>query len=242
MQEAKEAAGEAAAQLVEDGMTLGLGTGSTTTCALRAIGRRVEREQLNVAGVPTSPAAAHTAREAGIPLVSFDDLSVENSTARLDLAFDGADEVDPELRVVKGRGAAHSRERVVAHQAERFVALVDPSKEVDRLGTQAPVPVEFIPMARAPVTRAIERLGGRPALRTGKRKDGPVVTDQGLWVIDAHFDEADADSEAGIDDPEAMSKALRAIPGVLDHGLFLSEVTTVLIGHPDGSATTRRSE
>ncbi len=218
---AKEAVGQAAARLVEDGMRLGLGSGSTAACAIEAIGRRVREEGLHVQGVPTSYAAERRARTCGIPLVTLDDVEA------LDLALDGADEVDPALDLIKGRGAAMARERVVAAQAARFVVLADPSKQVEAPGTHVPVPVEVLPMAAAPVMRAVEALGGAPELRMAERKDGPVVTDQGLWVIDVRF-------AGGIADAEALSARLHVLPGVLDHGLFLGMATDVLIGHADG--------
>ena len=218
---AKAAAGAAAAALVEPGMRLGLGTGSTTAFAIAEIGRRVA-DGLSIVGVPTSPAAERLARSHGIPLATLDDLD------RLDLALDGADEVDPGLNLIKGRGAAHTREKVIASVSTRFVALVDPSKRVDRLGTKASVPIEVLPMACAPVMRGIESLGGRPELRMAQKKDGPVVSDQGFWVIDAAF-------PGGIPDPEALDRALLALPGLLDHGLFLGLATDALVGHPDGS-------
>ena len=225
MSEAKKAAGEAAAQLAESGMRLGLGTGSTTAFAIEALGRRIREDGLRVVGTPTSFAAERLARQHGVPLRTLDELEA------LDLAFDGADEADPDLNLIKGRGAAHTREKVVAALAAEFVVLVDPSKLVERLGSQKPVPVEVLPMAEAPVRRALERLGARPVLRMGQAKDGPVVTDQGFWILDAHF----AD---GIDDPAALDRALLALPGVLDHGLFLGLATRLLIGEPNGTVRT----
>lgn len=207
-------------------MCLGLGTGSTTAYALEAIGERMEEEALEVRGVPTSFAAERRARTLGIPLTTLD------PDPQLDLAFDGADEVDPEGRLIKGRGAAHSREKVVATQAERFVVLVDPTKLVDRLGSERVLPVEVLPMAVTPVLHALEDWGAAPTLRMGDAKDGPVVTDQGLWIIDAAFRDA-------IPDPSALNDALNARPGVLDHGLFLDQATDVLVGHPDGSVDHR---
>lgn len=221
MSEAKKAAGEAAAALVEDGMRVGLGTGSTTAYAIAALGRRVREESLNIVGTPTSFAAERQAREHGIPLATLDELDA------LELAFDGADEVDPQFRLIKGRGGAHTREKIVAALASRFVVLVDPSKLVAQLGTRMPLPVEVVPMAVAPVSRALERLGARPEVRMAKQKDGPVVSDQGFWIIDAHFE--------GIDDPEGLDQTLQALPGVLDHGLFLDMATDVFIGEADGT-------
>ncbi len=218
---AKQAAGQRGAALVEDGMTIGLGTGSTTAYALEALGERICAEGLAVRGVATSYAAEQLARQHGIPLTTFD------AVDRLDLALDGADEVDPSLDLIKGRGAAHTREKIVANQADRFVVLADPTKRVEQLGAEMPVPVEVVPMAAPTVTRALRSWGAAPKLRMGKRKDGPVITDQGLWVIDAHFD--------GLDDPHELNRRLNAQPGVLDHGLFLDRATDVLIGQPDGT-------
>ena len=221
MSEAKKAAGEAAVTLAESGMRIGLGTGSTTAYAIAALGRRVRTEGLSIIGTPTSFAAERLAREHGVPLATLDELDV------LDIAFDGADEVSPALDLIKGRGAAHTREKVVASLAARFVVLADPSKLVEQLGTKMPVPVEVLPMATASILRSLERLGARPVLRMGVSKDGPVVSDQGMWIIDAHFD--------AIADPTELDQALHAIPGVLDHGLFIQMATDVLIGKADGT-------
>lgn len=208
-------------------MRLGLGTGSTTAFALEAIGRRIRTEDLDVAGVPTSFAAERLARQHGIPLITLDEVD------RLDLALDGADEIDPDLNLIKGRGAAHTREKIVASQADRFVVLADPSKEVQRLGTRVVLPVEIVPMAAGPILRRLTAVGASTDIRTGQSKDGPIVTDQGFWLIDAHFSE-------GIEDPHALNRLLNDMPGVLDHGLFLDLATSVLIGNDDGSV--RRSE
>lgn len=232
----KAAVGAAAAALVEDGMRLGLGTGSTTAFAIEAIGRRVRDEGLRVAGVPTSFAAERLARQHGVPLLSLDDLGLDAlppGAPALDLVLDGADEVDPVLNLVKGRGAAHVREKVVAALAARFVVLADETKLVDRLGTTMPVPVEVLPMAEPAVSRALRDLGATPELRMGQRKDGPVVTDQGLWILDARFD-------GGIADPAAVGDAIDRMPGVLGHGLFLGMATSALVGYPDGRVEERR--
>ncbi|MBE2185187.1 MAG: ribose-5-phosphate isomerase RpiA [Rhodothermales bacterium] len=217
----KAAVGRAAAALVEDGMTLGLGTGSTTAFALQEIGRRIRENGLRVRGVPTSFAAERLARQHGIPLTSFEE------TPSLDLALDGADEVSPSLDLVKGRGAAMTREKIVAAQAARFVVLVDASKRVPRLGTKMPVPVEVLPMAVTPVAAILEALGATVAVREGSGKDGPVVTDQGLWILDASFD-------GGLTDPAITAAAIKIVPGVLDHGLFVGMATDVLVASPEG--------
>lgn len=217
---AKEAVGQRVAQMIRSGMVVGIGTGSTAAYATKAIGRRVVQENLRLSGVPTSFAAEQLARSCGIHITTLDHAD------RLDLAFDGADEVDPDLNLIKGRGAAHAREKVVAAVSDRFVVLVDSSKRVSVLGTRMPVPVEIIPMAAGPVMRSLKALGAEPTLRMGVRKDGPVVTDQGLWVVDAHF--------GGISDPAGLDAALNAIPGVLEHGLFVGITTDLLVGTSQG--------
>lgn len=224
--DAKRAAGREAAALVHDGMRLGLGTGSTTAYALEAIGRRIHDNGLTVEGVPTSFEAERMARTHGIPLTTLDE------DPHLDLVVDGADEVDDRLRLIKGRGGAHAREKVVATQAERFAVVVDPSKCVDQLGEQAALPVEVLPMAVTPVSRALEDLGATPELRVATEKDGPVVTDQGFWILDARFPD-------GIADPAVLRRTLGVRPGVLDHGLFLDLATDVLVGRPDGTVDHR---
>ncbi len=223
-QSAKKAVGIHAAQLVENGMRVGLGTGSTTAFAIRELGRRISEEGLNIVGTPTSFAAERLGRQMGIPLVSLDMVD------SLDIALDGADEVDPALNLIKGRGAAHTREKVVAALADTFVALVDASKLVDKLGSQKPVPVEVLPMAVTPVMRQLHVLGGDPKIRMGLNKDGPVVTDQGFWIVDVQFD--------GIDNPSALGSAIHSIPGVLDHGLFINMTEKVLVAEEDGSVRT----
>ena len=223
-QAAKRAVGLHAAKLVEDGMRVGLGTGSTTAFAIQELGRRVREEGLRIVGTPTSFAAERLGREVGIPIVSLDVVDA------LDIALDGADEVDPALNLIKGRGAAHTREKVVAALAKRFVALVDASKLVDKLGTSKPVPVEVLPMAVTPVMHKLEALGALPQIRMGANKDGPVVTDQGFWVIDAKFE--------GIEDPAGLGRVIHGIPGVLDHGLFIDMTESVLVAEEDGSVRT----
>lgn len=221
-QQAKRVVGDTVAAMIEPGMVLGLGTGSTAALAIEALGLRIAKTGLSVRGVPTSFASERLARKAGIEVVTLDECP------EVDLAFDGADEFDPELNLIKGRGAAHTREKIVASCARQFVVLVDESKRVDQLGTKMPLPLEVVPMATAPVMRVLRRLGAEPTLRLGVRKDGPVVSDQGLWIIDAQFDH-------GIGDLDAANRTLLHTPGILDHGLFVGMATTVLVGRADGT-------
>ena len=218
---AKRRAGESAADLVVDGMTVGLGTGSTAAHAIRALGAAVDAG-LDVRGVPTSFAARELARDAGVPLVALDEIE------RVDIAIDGADQV-AEGDLVKGGGAAHAREKVVDSAADRFVVVADPSKEVEVL--DRPIPVEVLPDARSTVSRRIREAGGDPELRAAERKDGPVVTDNGNLVLDCDF--------GAVDDPRALSTTLSGTPGVVEHGLFVGLADEVHVGDEDG-VTVRR--
>jgi ribose 5-phosphate isomerase A len=211
----KLAAGESAAEAVEDGMVVGLGTGSTAAHAIRAIGRQVETG-LDVTGVPTSFQSRELARECGIPLADLDEVSVE-------LAIDGADEVAGG-DLIKGGGAAHAREKVVDAAADRFLVVADPTKEAERLSV--PVPVEVLPAARTTVATAVEDLGGEAMLRAAERKDGPVVTDNGNLVLDCDF--------GGIDDPAELARHLADTPGVVEHGLFVGLADEIHVGREDG--------
>jgi len=217
----KRRAGESAAGLVEDGQTVGLGTGSTAAHAIRALGRAVD-EGLDVRGVATSFASRRLAREVGVPLVSLDEVE------RIDLTIDGADQVAAG-DLVKGGGAAHAREKVVAAASERFVVVVDPSKEAEAL--DHPVPVEVLPAARTTVARHVREAGGDPDLRAAERKDGPVVTDNGNLVLDCDF--------GAVDDPAALAATLSGTPGVVEHGLFVGLADEVHCGRADGVDVTR---
>jgi ribose 5-phosphate isomerase A len=224
---AKRLAGKEAAKLVNDGAIVGLGTGSTAAHAIEELGRRIQEEGLNIRGIPTSYQAADLARRYGIPVGTLDDVD------RVDIALDGADEVDPKKNLIKGGGAAHTKEKVIDALADFFVAIVDDSKLVNRLGEKCPVPVEVIPMALAPVMRGLEAMGGNPILRVAAKKDGPVITDQGNLIVDVRF--------PTIEDPGDLESALNNIPGVVENGLFVKLVDLVIIGNR-GNGTIRRME
>lgn len=223
----KQEVGKAAAARVKSGSIVGLGTGSTTAYAIQFLGDRLKSGEIkDIQGIPTSFQAEVLAKQYGIPLTTLD------ATDRIDIAIDGADEVDPQKNLIKGGGAAHTREKIVDSLAELFIVVVDSNKLVDRLGSTFLLPVEVLPMAIAPVTRAIEKLGGKPELRMGIRKAGPVITDQGNMVIDVKFDQ--------IDDPAGLEKTLNNIPGVLENGLFVGVTDLVLVGEvKDGQAIVR---
>ncbi len=214
--QSKRAAGYRAAEMVGEGMVIGLGTGSTVFYALERLSERV-RDGLHITGIPTSFQTALRARAAGIPLVTPDDAPV------IDIAIDGADEVDPFFRLIKGRGAAHLREKCIASMAGKFVVVVDEQKMVARLGT-APVPVEVLPFAVSPVIARLRLLGAIPVIREGTRKDGPVITDNGNFIVDCSF--------ANLENPDQLEADIAAIPGVIESGLFcgFTKKTTVIVG------------
>jgi ribose 5-phosphate isomerase A len=216
LEQAKRAAGYRAADMIEEGMVVGLGTGSTVYFTIERLSERV-RGGLAIAGIPTSFQTALRAREAGIPLTTLDDNPL------IDIAVDGADEVDPGLRLIKGRGAALLKEKCVAAAAERFVVVVDDQKMVKTLGAAA-LPVEVIPFAIMPVLNHLRKLGCDPVIREAVRKDGPVITDNGNFVVDCRF--------VGIKNPEKLEATLASIPGIVESGLFcrFTKKTTVIIG------------
>lgn len=212
----KRAAACTAVAEIEDGMLVGLGTGTTTAFAIAALGERVAAG-LNIATIATSYATMHLAQAARLRVLPFDKLSA------IDLAIDGADELDPELRAIKGRGGALLREKVVAAAAARMVVIVDNSKQVTKLG-RGPLPVEVLWFATEFVSRRIEEMGATVTQRMLGRSF--YSTDQNNPVLDCRFD--------SIDDPKALAAALSAIPGLLGHGLFLDEIDAAYVGTRDG--------
>ncbi|NEQ67555.1 MAG: ribose-5-phosphate isomerase RpiA, partial [Symploca sp. SIO2D2] len=166
----KQGVGKAAAELVQSGTIVGLGTGSTTAYAIQYIGERLKSGEIkDIVGIPTSFQAEVLAKQYGIPLTTLD------AVDHIDVAIDGADEVDPQLNLIKGGGAAHTREKVVDSLAAKFIVVVDSGKLVEQLGSTFLLPVEVIPMALSPAMAAIKKLGGVPELRMGVKKAGPVI-------------------------------------------------------------------
>jgi ribose 5-phosphate isomerase A len=212
---AKRRAAERAVEAVEDGMVVGLGSGSTAAHAVRALGRAADAG-LDIEGIPTSFQARELAGDAGVELTSLDE-------ATPDLAIDGADQV-ADGDAIKGGGGAHAREKVVDAAADRLILVVDQRKTADALDHA--VPVEVLPDARRPAADAVERLGGTPALRAAERKSGPVVTDNGNLLLDCEF--------GRIDDPAALAASLSALPGVVEHGLFVGLADEVCVGKAGG--------
>ena len=213
----KQQVGKAAADLIKPGMIVGLGTGSTTAYMIQFLGERLQSGQLrDIKGIPTSFQSTVLAKRYGVTLTTLDEVE------QIDIAIDGADEVDPQKNLIKGGGAAHTREKIVDCLAEQFIVVVDSSKLVEKLGSTFLLPIEVIPVAINPVIRAIEKLGGQPEVRMGVKKAGPVVTDQGNLVIDVKFD--------SIDNPGELEKTLNNIPGVLENGLFVGVADIILVG------------
>ncbi|MFB6277322.1 MAG: ribose-5-phosphate isomerase RpiA [Halothece sp.] len=223
----KQEVGKAAADRVQSHSIVGLGTGSTTAYAIQFLGERLQRGELeNIQGIPTSFQAEVLSKQYGIPLTTLDAID------HIDIALDGADEVDPNKNLIKGGGAAHTREKVVDSLANQFIVVVDSGKLVDKLGSTFLLPVEVIPMAITPVMKKLEQFGGKPELRMGVKKAGPVVTDQGNLVVDIKFEE--------IANPGELEKEINNIPGVLENGLFVNVADVVLVGEIKGDQVNIR--
>lgn len=214
--ELKKLVGEEAANLVKDGMKVGLGSGSTVYWMVKRLGERVH-EGLNITAIPTSNTTAKWADEFGVPLTDF------SKVQQLDIAIDGADEVDENLQLIKGGGGALLREKVVAAAAKEFIVIVDESKLVTHLGA-FPLAVEVTPFGWERTSATIEKLGGRPALR---HKDEDVfITDNGNYILDCSFNE--------ILEPEALQRDLKMLVGVVETGLFVGMADKVIVGKADG--------
>jgi ribose 5-phosphate isomerase A len=216
--EAKALVGKQAAAWVEDGMAVGLGTGTTSVMFIKALGERVQREGLKIRCVASSDASASLGRSLGMEVVSLPELP------ELDLYIDGADEVGPGLSLIKGGGGALLREKIVASSAKKFVVVVDSSKIVDVLG-KFPLPVEVVKMALPLVLAQLSDLGLNPAQRL--HKDGSVyLTDEDNFIVDCAC--------GTINDPELTAAEIRAIVGVVEHGLFLNMASIALVAGDEG--------
>jgi ribose 5-phosphate isomerase A len=211
--EEKQAAARTAVQLVEPGNIVGLGSGSTAAFAVRFLAERV-REGLKIVGIPTSLQTQHLAEQLGIPLTTLDEHPV------IDIDIDGADEIDPQLNLIKGGGGAFLREKIVASVSKRFVVIGDSAKQVPLLG-KFPLPMEVIPFAQSLIKPQIEALGASVALRQ-YAYGNPYVTDEGHHILDCTFGE--------IADPPALAQKFCNIPGVVEHGLFIGMAEMALIG------------
>ena len=225
---------EAANALVKNGMKLGLGTGSTVIHTVRRIGLLYQDKVLkDIIAVSTSFQTTIECEKWGIPLADFNSKEIGGS---LDLTIDGADEVDPKHRLIKGGGGALLMEKIAAHMSASFAIVIDESKLVEHLGIKFPVPVEVIPEARVPVSQALEKLGAEVMLREAVRKAGPVITEHGNLLLDILFTKPP--------DPEALEAELNRIPGVVENGFFTgppdrSLRPSLFIGFSDGRVERR---
>eukprot|EP00897_Mesotaenium_endlicherianum_P003790 jgi/Mesen1/3439/ME000194S02587 len=221
----KRAVAKRAAELVQPGMVVGLGTGSTACMAIEELGKRITAGKLkDVVGIATSYQARVLARQFGVKTVDLNDVN------HVDIAIDGADEVDANMNLIKGGGAAHTMEKVVDTIAKNTVIIVDQSKVVSKLGLSTPVAVEVLPYAISPVVRALVAIGGSPEIRSALKKDGPVITDLGNMIVDVSF--------PGIEDAAALEQQINMIPGVIENGLFVGITQTVLVSGVDGGEVT----
>ena len=225
----KEKAAKKALSFVKNGMTLGLGTGSTTAYFVDMLGEKLKSGELsNIRGVPTSKATDEQARKWGIPIVTLGEYP------KLDLAVDGADEVDPALNLIKGLGRALLREEIVEVHAEKFIVIIDESKMVARLGPRDALPIEILPFEAEAHIHWLNTLGCRAKLWL-EDNGSPVVTDNGNYLVKCWFEE-------GIPDAYSLAQALSTRPGIVEHGLFLDMATEIIIAKEDGVELMKRNE
>ena len=225
----KQAVAKAAVDQIENGMILGLGSGSTAALMIEALALKIKSGEIkDVVGVTTSFQGEVLATELGIPLKSL------SSVSEIDLAIDGADEVDPNFQLIKGGGACHVQEKLVAALAKKFIVVVDSTKLVEKLNLDFKLPVEVLPSAWKQVQRTLEKIGGVGVLRMAQKKAGPVVTDQGNLILDFTFNN-------GINHPELLESEINNVPGVLENGLFINLADEVLVGDVNNSVVGVRS-
>lgn len=221
LDELKKQAGYKAAELVRDGQLVGLGTGSTATHLVNRLAERIHSEGLHIQAVSTSWSTTLQCRKLGIPLLDLGEVN------HLDIAIDGADEIDSSRNLIKGRGAAHLLEKIVASMADIYVIVADETKRVNCLGEKFAVPLEVLPSAIGLVTARVEALGAKVTVRMGAPgKDGPVISDSGNLIVDAKF--------ANIADPAQLAASLDGITGLLEHGLFVGQTSKVILATANG--------
>ena len=216
MEDAKKRAALEAVKHVRNGYTLGLGSGTTAACVIREIGKVIRQKNWHITGVPTSYQAFLLAVECGIPVTSLDE------HPKLDLNIDGADQIDKDLNMIKGMGGALTREKIVASASKQNVIVADETKLVKKLGIKHPIPLDVLPFAVATASSRIRDLGGKPVLRVGQGKVGPVVTDDGNFILDVWM--------KSIYNPLDLYTKLKSIPGVVETGLFIGIADIVYVG------------
>ena len=225
----KQAVAKAAVDKIQNGMILGLGSGSTAALMIEALALKIKSGEIkDIVGVTTSFQGEVLATELGIPLKSL------SSVSTIDLAIDGADEVDPKFQLIKGGGACHVQEKLVASLAKKFIVVVDSTKLVEKLNLDFKLPVEVLPTAWKQVQKTLVDFGGEGNLRMAQKKAGPVVTDQGNLILDLTFSN-------GIDQPELLESQINNIPGVLENGLFTNLTDEVLVGKLENDSVSVES-
>jgi ribose 5-phosphate isomerase A len=220
IEEAKKNAALEAVKHIKGGLIVGLGSGSTAAYAIQEIGRLIHQKNWKILGVPTSYQAFLLAVDNGISITTL------NEHPKLDLTIDGADQVDPDLNLIKGMGGALTKEKIVALASKQNIIVTDETKLTKKLGTNQPVPIEVLPFAIALVESRIKKMKGNPILREGKGKVGPIITDNGNFIVDADFGPIDA--------PDKLNSELKLIPGLVETGLFINTADTVYIGASKG--------
>jgi ribose 5-phosphate isomerase A len=227
VEEAKKSAALEAVKHVKNWFVVGLGSGSTAALAIEALGERVKHENLSLLAIPSSYQAFLLAAEWKIPVTTLEEHPI------IDVTIDGADQINPELNLIKGMGGALAREKIVASATKQNIIIADQSKKVKMLGENSqPVPIEVLPFAIGPARRKILEMGGKPVLREGKGKVGPVITDNGNAILDADF--------GPIQRPTELEMKLKMIPGVVETGLFIGLTDIVYLGTPIGVEKTKR--
>jgi ribose 5-phosphate isomerase A len=220
LEQAKRAAAREAVKEVKDGYIIGLGSGTTAAHAIEELGKNIKKKGIQVLVVPSSHQAFLLAAQNEVQVTSLDEHQ------KLDMTIDGADQVERNtLNMIKGMGGALTREKIVASASKRLVIIVDETKLTEKLGSNQPIPVEVLPFALAPVSARLRALKGKPTLREGNGKVGPVVTDNGNFILDVDF--------KAIRDPENLNTQIKAVPGVVETGLFLNMATVVYVGKRD---------
>lgn len=220
-EKAKKNAAIEAVRHVKDGFIVGLGSGSTAAYAMAEISRKIREEDLEIFGIPTSSQAFYLAVKYGIPTTTLDEHPV------IDLTIDGADQIDKKLNLIKGMGGALAREKIVASCSKLVIIVADETKLTKNLGENQPVPIEILPFALKHVISKIEELGGKPKLREGKGKVGPVITDNGNYILDVNFGK--------IMNPIELNQKIKLIPGVVETGIFIETADIVYIGKREGN-------